>query len=39
MKYNSHMSLLFGLNPQMFGFIKEKVKIYAVLGCLNTAIS
>lgn len=29
MKYNSHMSLLFRLKPQMFGFIKEKVKIYA----------
>lgn len=28
MTYNSPMSLLFGVKSQMFGFIKEKVKIH-----------
>lgn len=27
MKYNSHLSLLLGLKPQLFGFIKERLKI------------
>lgn len=29
MKYNSHLSFLFGLKPHLFEFIKEKVKICA----------
>lgn len=29
MKYNNHLSILFGLKPYLFDFIKEKVKICA----------